>query len=364
MLIEFFDRYARDYAPYKGGNWCYEDGLIYRGLELLHLATGDERWLAHLKRLVDRQILPGPRLAGYELSEYNIDNIKPGGSLLYLHAVTGDPKYLTVARLLADQLASHPRTKSGVYWHKLRYPWQIWLDGLYMAPPFQIAFALVTGRQELVVDALKQIETALEQTFEPETGLYVHGFDEARRQHWADRRTGRSGAHWSRALGWLAMSLVDVAELVGPEAFSPLRPRTSDLLQRIADLRGPSGLWLQVIDAPELEGNYVETSASAMFTYALLRSETLGLSGRLEDDLVTMLTANAMQTAADGHMHMEGICEVAGLGGFEGRYRDGTPGYYLREPVVRDDAKGVGPLMMCAAVTMMNQSEAAFENAD
>jgi unsaturated rhamnogalacturonyl hydrolase len=160
------------------------------------------------------------------------------------------------------------------------------------------------------------------------------------------------------------MSLVDVAELVGPEAFSPLRPRTSDLLQRIADLRGPSGLWLQVIDAPELEGNYVETSASAMFTYALLRSETLGLSGRLEDDLVTMLTANAMQTAADGHMHMEGICEVAGLGGFEGRYRDGTPGYYLREPVVRDDAKGVGPLMMCAAVTMMNQSEAAFENAD
>lgn len=360
MLIEFFDGYARDYTPYKGGNWCYEDGLIYRGLELLHLATGDPRWLSHLKRLIDRQILPGPRLTGYELSEYNIDNIKPGGSLLYLHAVTGDSRYLAAADLLAKQLASHPRTHSGVYWHKLRYPWQIWLDGLYMAPPFQISYALITGRQELVSDALQQIETALDITFEPKTGLYVHGFDEACQQNWADRKTGRSKAHWSRALGWLAMSLVDIAELVGPETFLPLHQRTKDLLQRITELRAPKGLWLQVIDSPELEGNYIETSASAMFTYALLRGEMLGLAALPSDNLLAALARHAMKTSADGHVHMAGICEVAGLGGFEGQYRDGTPGYYLREPVVCDDAKGVGPLMMCAAVELMNQTEETF----
>jgi len=350
MLLEFFDGYARNYAPYKGGNWCYEDGLVYRGLELLHLATGDERWLRHLKRLLDRQILAGPKLSGYVLSEYNIDNIRPGCALLYLHAVTGDPKYLAAAHVLADQLTTHPRTRSGVYWHKLRYPWQIWLDGLYMAAPFQIAYAHVTGKQELIEDSLGQVATALSQTYVAETGLYAHGVDEARQQAWADADTGLSRAHWSRALGWLAMCLVDIAELVGPEAFSPLEERTSGLLRRIAELRQPGGLWLQVIDAPGQPGNYVESSASAMFVYALERGASLGLVDLETRDLVSVLTGKVMERGKEGRLQMTGICEVAGLGGFDGRYRDGTAEYYLSEPVVADDAKGVGPLMMCIAL--------------
>jgi unsaturated rhamnogalacturonyl hydrolase len=355
MLTNFFDQYAADYQPYKGGSWCYEDGLIYRGLELLHLATGEDRWLQHLKRLVAPQILSGPKLAGYALSEYNIDNIKSGGSLLYLHALTGDPKYLACADILASQLKSHPRTKSGVYWHKLRYPWQIWLDGLYMAAPFQIGYAHVTGQQDLVGDSLAQIKTALEETYVPETGLYAHGVDEARHQCWADPGTGHSKAHWSRALGWLAMCLVDVADLVGPEAFQPLRQQTSDLMKRILSLQAAPGLWLQVIDAPELQGNYIETSASAMFVYALERAQTLELIAPVNEDLLSGLSNFAMRADVDGTLHMSGICEVAGLGGFEGTNRNGTPAYYLSESIVDDDSKGVGPFMMCAAISIINQ---------
>ncbi|MEP3046122.1 MAG: glycoside hydrolase family 88 protein [Roseibium sp.] len=356
MLTDFFDQYATDYKPYKGGNWCYEDGLIYRGLELLHLATGENRWLSHINRLIDPQILPGPKLAGYALSEYNIDNVKSGTTLLFLHALTGNPKYLACADILADQLKSHPRTNSGVYWHKLRYPWQIWLDGLYMGAPFQIGYAHITGQQELVADSLTQIQVALDETYVPETGLYAHGMDEARQQFWADPKTGLSKAHWSRALGWLAMALVDVADLVGPEAFEPLKNRTTDLLSKVLELRDGSGLWLQIINAPDLEGNYTETSASAMFVYALERAQSLGLVAPIHDDLYSTLTNYALKTDTTGKQRMSGICEVAGLGGFEGAYRDGTPGYYLTEAVVDDDSKGVGPLMMCAATHMMNQN--------
>ncbi len=357
MLTDFFDRYAEGYSPYKGGSWCYEDGLIYRGLELLHMATGEDRWLAHLKRLITPQILPGPKLAGYTLSEYNIDNIRSGGSLLYLHALTGDPKYLACADILAGQLKSHPRTHSGVYWHKLRYPWQIWLDGLYMAAPFQIGYAHVTGRHDLVADSLNQIRSALDQTYVVDTGLYAHGFDEARQQPWADPETGHSKAHWSRALGWLAMCLVDVADHIGPEAFKPLQQRTTLLLNRILALQSAPGLWLQVIDEPDLEGNYIETSASAMFVYALLRAASLGLIAPVREDLFASLTDYAMTTDAAGKQRMSSICEVAGLGGFEGNYRDGTPAYYLSEPVVDNDSKGVGPLMMCAGIAMIEKSE-------
>lgn len=356
MLTDFFDRYAAGYRPYKGGNWCYEDGLVYRGLELLHLATGERRWVDHLRRLVNAQILPGPKLAGYNLSEYNIDNIRSGGALIYLDMVTGDPRYLAAADLLAGQLATQPRTKSGVYWHKGRYPWQIWLDGLYMAAPFQVAYAHARNRPELIGDSLTQIATALSETYVPETGLYAHAVDEVRQQDWADPETGQSKAHWARALGWLCMCLVDVADLVGPADFAPLKTRTQDLLQRILDLRSESGLWLQVIDAPDLAGNYVETSASAMFVYALERARALDLIGDVPGDLFSDLVACAVTFGPGGAPRMSGICEVAGLGGFDGRYRDGSPAYYLSEPVVDDDPKGVGPLMMCTALSLMEEA--------
>lgn len=357
MLMEYFDNYARTYRPYKGGAFCYEDGCVYRGLELLHQSTGDERWLAHLLRLITPQILAGPRLAGYDPNDYNIDNILSGRALLYLHEVTGDRHYLTAANCLVDQLAFHPRTKSGVYWHKLRYPWQIWLDGLYMCAPFQIGYGWRAGRPDLVADTLKQLNTALLHTEVPATGLYAHAVDEARRQQWADQITGQTRAHWARSLGWLAMTLVDVAELVGPAAFQGLKARTERLLSDIANLRRPESLWLQVIDRPDLEDNYIETSASAMFVYALQKGHMLGLWKGQPEGLTQTLIQTALQPNGSGGHEMVDICKVAGLGMFEGHYRDGTAEYYLSEKRTTDDAKGVGPLMMSVATSCVSKEK-------
>lgn len=356
MLTEYFKSYVDQYQPYKGGNWCYEDGCIYRGLTLLAEATGDDAWQGLMIDRIARQIdEDGKALTGYNPSDYNIDNILPGRSAFVAHAVTGEEKYLNACHLLMRQLRSHPRTKSGVFWHKLRYPWQIWLDGLYMGQPFQIEYGLKTGDTALVDDSLQQLDTALDVLFTADTGLYHHAIDEAKMQPWCHPETGASHAHWSRSLGWLVMALVDVAELVGPEKFAPLRARTVKLLQDIASYRGDEGLWLQVLDRPDLDGNYVETSASAMFVYALYRGKDLGLFDGDVSDLMSALEAYAMKPDEGGDMHMTEMCEVAGLGWFEGRFRDGSAEYYLSENRVADDAKGVGPMMKAYAAFLLHE---------
>ncbi len=361
MLMDYFDRYAKNHQPYKGGAWCYEDGLVYRGLEALHRATNDPRWLDHLKRLIGPQLLNGPSLAGYNPSDYNIDNIMPGNALMYLHEVTGDDRWMGYADLLIDQLATHPKTSTGVYWHKLRYPWQVWLDGLYMGPLFQITYGLRNGNEALVSDSLTQVAQALKHTYAPETGLYAHAFDEARKQPWANPTTGHPQAHWARSIGWLAMSLVDIADLVGEERFAPLKPQTTDLLEKVANLRHPSGLWLQVIDRPDLTSNWGETSASAMFAYALRKAQNQGLWSGDATSIVSDVLKQSLRQKPNGDLEMFQMCHVAGLGPYENRMRDGSAEYYISETRTCDDPKGVGPLMTMSALSL--ETLADFEKA-
>ncbi|TCS62778.1 unsaturated rhamnogalacturonyl hydrolase [Primorskyibacter sedentarius] len=358
MLMEYFDTFATNHQPYKGGPWCYEDGLVYRGLELLFKSTAEPRWLAHIHRLIAPQILEGPKLLGYDPDDYNIDNILPGRALLFLYQTTGEATYLQAANLLNQQLETHPRTKSNIYWHKGRYPWQVWLDGLYMGAPFQIEYGLVTGRDALVQDALDQVSAAMELTFVPQTGLYAHAYDEARKQPWCDPETGHTKAHWARAVGWLALALVDIAALTSARQFAPLQPRATALFDEIARWRQPDGLWLQVMDQPQLAGNWTETSASAMFCYALLRARELGIWHGETDGLLAQVVKSALRPKAGGGYEMIRMCHVAGLGMYEGRFRDGTAEYYISEDRVSDDTKGVGPLMMAVAASLAGADKA------
>ncbi|QDA36976.1 di-trans,poly-cis-decaprenylcistransferase (plasmid) [Paracoccus liaowanqingii] len=357
-MLDYFDAFATRYRPYKGGAWCYEDGCIYRGLQLLSEATGEARWRDHLLRLAQAQVAPDGTLSGYDPLEYNIDNILAGRVLFALDRWTGDPRWMRAARQLGTQLADHPRTAGGSYWHKKIYPCQIWLDGLYMGLPFQIELGRHLGDQRLVQDALAQLREAMALTARPD-GLYAHGCDTSRAQDWADKATGQSASAWARALGWQAMALVDSAALTGLQTFAAagLEAPTRDLLARIAVLQRDDGGWLQVIDQPDLAGNYTESSASAMFAYALNGAVGLAPAGAPE------AAARALRFLEGRLRHdgqgagFGGICLVAGLGGFSGVYRDGTPAYYLTEPVVADDAKGTGPLMMAAAQAMMAATE-------
>lgn len=359
----YFDQFATHYQPYKGGSWCYEDGLVHRGLWCLFDATGDEKWNAHLHRLIDAQIAPDGALAGYDPQEYNIDHILAGRTLFPLAERTRDPRYATAANRLMGQLATHPRISAGNYWHKKRYPHQVWLDGLYMGLPFQIEYAQAQGRPALIADALQQFSTALALTATP-GGLFVHGYDDSRQQRWANPVTGKSSAVWARAVGWLAMALVDALTILSAdEATATLRLRARALLRNVVARQTASGLWMQVLDEPALEGNYEESSASAMFAYACLRAARLGLAEEQEGAELVAAGRRALDALVNLRLETDGqnvtrftrMVEVAGLGGFGGHYRDGSPAYYLTEKVVSDDAKGVGPLMMAYAESLRLQ---------
>lgn len=362
MLTAYFDRYATDYSAYKQGDWCYEDGCIYRGLTLLDIADPDGPWSDHLVRLVNAQIAPDGSLAGYTTDEFNIDNILSGRALMALHARTGDEKYRLAAERLALQLERHPRIPAGNYWHKLRYPHQVWLDGLYMGLPFQIEYGQAFDRPALIEDAIAQINSALDLLANPANGLYSHGYDDAREQQWADKTTGRSRDLWSRALGWLAMALVDIRELIGPQKSleAGLEAKIADFAARMQNHQREDGRWNQVTDMPDLKGNYAESSATAMLAYFYLAGARLGIAGidaAVGRKALDGLLEHAMHKDASGRLVLDHIVHVAGLGGFEGQYRDGTAGYYVSEKIAVDDSKGVGPLMMAVAETRRSEGE-------
>lgn len=357
MLLSYFNAYANAHSAYKGGAWCYEDGLVYQGLVALFEATDRADFLDHAVRMAHSQVGPDGQIKGYRLDDFNIDNIQPGRAILKLYELTGETRFKTAANTLIAQLAQHPRTKSGNYWHKKRYPWQVWLDGLNMGITFQIQYGIATENDALVEDALAQLRGALALTHVAKTGLYAHAYDEARAQDWADSETGLNEAHWARAIGWLAMALTDACDMVGlerAEAAGILTP-TRALLDRLIDLQTPGRLWLQVIDQPELAGNYEETSASAMFALAMMVAQRIGLTqnakvGAAGRDAFVALVERMMdpERAAQGRGFGQMVW-VAGLGNFNGRFRDGSAAYYTREDIVEDDPKGVGPLMRAAA---------------
>lgn len=356
-LDEYFNAYASDYSYYKGGSWCYEDGCLYRGLIALHGASGNRQWFSHMKRLVDGQINDNGELRGYSIPEYNIDHILPGRALITLYKADPQPRYRTALDHLLRQLQSHPRTSAGPHWHKLRYPHQIWLDGLYMALPFKVEYGALIGDNALVDEALDEMLTALELTFDAPSGLFRHGYDEERLQAWANPETGLSPAHWARSIGWLCMALADTIEVVPPsEKRDALSQWFASLLVRLEALRTADGRWLQVIDQPQLDGNYAESSATAMFAYAFIKAARLGVKNgdaAVGIKALTSLEENALKPNASGRIVLQDICCVAGLGGFEGNYRDGTPAYYVSETLRDDDIKGVAPLMMAHAERLL-----------
>ncbi|WP_316858225.1 glycoside hydrolase family 88 protein [uncultured Cohaesibacter sp.] len=351
MLTTYFHHYAETYSAYKSGPICYEDGCLYRGLITLFEATGEQSWLDSLIAFAEKQVAPDGTMTGYVLEEYNIDNILSGRAFLYLYKQTKDERYLIACDTLREQLKTHPRTEGGNYWHKKRYPHQVWLDGLYMGLPFQIEYGLLKEDEGLVNDALRQLENALEIMGEGQNGLYAHGYDESRTQLWADDKTGLSPAHWARAIGWLCVALIDICERVGEKRMGDLYGKASALFSKIVTLQSEEGAWLQVIDQPDLEGNYLESSCSAMFSYVLLKAARLGMTEAfVAPGLKGQKYLEQLVLASDPiNPVMPKIVCVAGLGGFDGNYRDGSPSYYVNEPIKPDDVKGVGPFMMATA---------------
>ena len=333
--------------------WNYTQGLIAQSMLMVWKETKNEAFYNYAKTYADKLIDASGNISGYKAEEYNIDCMNSGKFLFELFDRTKDDRYRNTIILLRNQLKTQPRTSEGGFWHKQRYPNQMWLDGLYMAAPFYAQYAQVFNEPDLFNDVVNQFKVVHKHSYDPKTGLNYHGWDESKQQKWAKPETGCSPNFWSRAEGWYAMALVDVLDFL-PQNHAG-RPKLIEILNQVAvgirksqDLK--SGLWYQVTDQGGKEGNYLEATGSSMFTYALLKAVRKGYISKDYKDVALKAYAgiltNLIKNNTDGTISLTKCCSVAGLGG--NPYRDGSYEYYVKEPVRDNDPKGVGPFIMAS----------------
>ena len=332
--------------------WNYEQGVILKAIEQMWYATGDGKYFRHIQRGMDHWIDESGNHKNYELEEYNIDHVTPALGMMTLFRVTGDAKYRKMVELFRSQLKTHPRTKEGGFWHKKIYPYQMWLDGLYMGEPFYAEYSRIFGEDNWN-DIANQFVWMEKHALDPKTGLLYHGWDESREQRWANKQTGQSPHFWGRAMGWYAMGLVDTLEHFPKD--HPRRKELVAILDRlvvaIEKVQDPkSGVWWDILDLGGREKNYLESSASAMFVYAIARGVR---EGYLSDKHMKIavrgwdgIKKEFIKTNADGHTDWHGTVSVSGLGG--NPYRDGSYEYYMSEKIRLNDAKGLGPAIKAA----------------
>jgi unsaturated rhamnogalacturonyl hydrolase len=344
-----------------GPRWAYELGTLLQGVSAVWLNTTDARYYNYIKTSIDQLVTPDGKIPTYRNEIKELDSILLGRQLLLLYGVTHDRRYLTAASLLIDQLANQPRTASGGYWHKQRYPNQMWLDGLYMAEPFRAEYAQLSHHPEDFSDITHQFALIEEHARDANSGLLYHGWDESKQQRWANKQTGDSPEFWGRAMGWYMMALVDSIPYYpdndpGKKQLIAYLQRDAAALVRVQD--ASTGLWYEVLDKGGGKGNYLESSASSMFVYALAKGVRRGY-------LPETFRANADRgyrgilshfIKADGEdVSVTGTVSVGGLGGDP--YRDGSYAYYLSEKVVANDPKGVGAFLL-VATEMENEANA------
>lgn len=360
--VDQTDKKIEEKLRNRPANWNYEIGVVSMGFERLWRATGDFTYYQYIKHIFDKFIQEDGSIRTYKMSDYNSDNIPSGRQLLTFYQTQNIAKYKKAADLLKNQIDWMPRNSAGGYWHKLIYPTQMWLDGLYMIEPFHANMAQMTNDLHAFHEITEQFVTMEKYTRDPATGLLYHGWDESKRQLWANKTTGQSPNFWSRAMGWYMMGLVDVLDYY-PENH-PDRKILSAILNRLSaavlNFQDPtSGTWWQVTNLGGKEGNYLESSGTAMFTYALakgIRKGYLPISYKNKVEKAFDGIVKNFVVEENGQTHYIKGVGGAGLGG--NPYRDGSYEYYVKEPTRVDDLKAIGPFMQaCVEVDLLKNLE-------
>lgn len=350
VMHNWKDSFSWEGRPAK---WTYDQGVVLEGIAALWKQTGNKAYFTYVQKAMDFFIDENGNIKSYKQEDYNIDNIKNGTSFLWLYRVTGKEKYWKAATTLREQIRKQPRTKEGGFWHKKIYPYQMWLDGLYMGQPFYTEYAMLAHEDTTFNDIANQFIWMEQHARDPKTGLLYHGWDESKEMAWADKTTGNSPNFWARAMGWYAMALVDVLDnfpATHPKQkdLVAILNRTVDAIEKVQDKK--TGLWYDILDRPDIPKNYFEASASSMFVYAVAKGVRLGYLPAQRISIAKKgykgIENNFIKTE-NGFTNLHGTVKVSGLGGKP--FRDGSIEYYLKEPVIVNDPKGVGSFLKASA---------------
>ena len=339
--------------PGNPARWSYDQGVILKGIEGIWKLYGDGSYFNYIQHSMDYYVKDDGSIKDYKRDEFNIDHTNNGKVVMMLYNITGKEKYKKAIDLIRTQFNDHPRTKEGGFWHKKVYPWQVWLDGLYMGQPFYAEYAKWAKQDSVFDDITRQFINIERHTRDAKTGLLYHGWDESKEQRWANKETGCSPNFWGRAMGWYGMAMVDAldhfpANHPGRDSIIKILNRFAKAITAVQDAK--SGLWYDILDLPDNGKNYKEASASCMFVYTLAKAIRKGYIpasySKAAKKGYNGIIKEFIEVDANGQTNLKGTVSVSGLGGKP--YRDGSFEYYMSEPVVVNDPKGMGAFILCS----------------
>ncbi|HKM92846.1 MAG TPA: glycoside hydrolase family 88 protein [Prolixibacteraceae bacterium] len=331
--------------------WQYDVAMLAMSID--KLGVFDQKYSDYMQSYFDYFINEDGSVKKYKIEEYNIDRINPAKSLFTLYKRTGEQKYKTAIQQFIKQMENHPKTETGGYWHKKVYPYQMWLDGIYMGSPFLAQYAKEYNSPQWFDVVTHQVILIYNKTLDPASGLLYHAWDESGKQRWSNPETGQSPHFWSRAIGWYVIAIVDILDFL-PEnhpdrhQLITILNNEIDALLKVSD--PDTGLWFQVLDQLGREGNYIEASGSCMYTYAMAKAANKGYIDKqykkIANQKFDAIIKHLIVKDNDGNLVLKNVCGGCGLGG--NPYRDGSYNYYINEKVVDNDSKGVAPFILAA----------------
>ena len=335
----------------RSPKWAYDVALL--GMAVDRLGNVDPKYSEYMETWVNHFVKSDGSVIDYRLKEYNLDRIFPGRNVITVYKRNPEPKYKIALDNFIEQLKTHPKTNSGGYWHKNIYPWQMWLDGIFMASTYMAQYAKEFNAPQWFDVATTQTKMIYEKTLDPNSGLLLHAWDESRSQKWCDPVTGQSHYPWSRAMGWYILAIEDILEYL-PEnhpdraSLIAILQKTCDALVKVRDPK--TGIWFQVLNQGGREGNYLEGSGSAMYAYAFARGAHKGYLDKkylvIANSAFDGILKELITVDNKGLITMRNICGGCGLGG--NPYRDGSYEYYIGEKQRTNDFKALGPCILAA----------------
>ncbi|WFA04194.1 glycoside hydrolase family 105 protein [Bacillus sp. HSf4] len=340
--------YTVDRLP-PAGRWHYHQGVFLCGLIHLWNETGKQTYFNYVKDYVDDLV---DEYGNFYFARDELDAIQAGLLLFPLYEETGDERYLKAAKKLRGLFETLNQTAEGGFWHKDKYPYQMWLDGLYMCGPFALKFARAFNEPELHDMVVLEENLMRKHTKDARTGLYYHAWDEKRKMPWADPESGCSPEFWGRSIGWYALALSDMIELL-PQHHEKRREWTAtlqEMVKSLADFQDEeTGLWYQVVDKGGREDNWLESSCSCLYIYAMAKGTRMGYIDPSYQKKALKgyrgLLAEKIEFSLEEGLLLKDICVGTSAGTYE---------YYVGRDKSTNDLHGVGALIM--ALTELERS--------
>ena len=211
-------------------------------------------------------------------------------------------------------------------------PNTLWLDDLFMSVPALAQMGKLTGENKYYDDAIKQVLQFSERMFNEEKGLYMHG--------WVQAMTVHPQYHWGRANGWAVMTLVELLDVLPKThpGYEAVHKQLQAHIEGLARYQDGTGFWHQLLDRND---TYLETSATAIYTYAIAKAINNGLVDPFTYTPVAVLGWNAVATKVNDKGQVEGTCVGTGMG-FD-------PAFYYYRPINVYAAHGYGPVILAGA---------------